>query len=88
MNDKLKTFFVLLLLISSFLNIYCFFNITRKNSIALGDKYKNDMMMLQLSNNNPEFNYFNGIYMAFVGIMMFCIFCIGIDYYNIKYDEV
>lgn len=79
MSDKQKTIIMLLLFFSALLNVLCFFNITIKNMLDVRDKYKYDYMGLYWYDKNPRFDYFNGVYLSFGVIMVFCFLCIHFD---------
>jgi hypothetical protein len=83
MSNKQFTFLMLLLIISFGLMILCLKEITLKNQYNLKCKYIDcktgyykDYMGLYWANQRAKFDYFNGLWLLFVGISMFCLFSI------------
>jgi hypothetical protein len=83
MTNKQFTFIMLLLIISFGLMFLCLKEITLKNEYNLKCKYIDcetgyykDYMGLYWANQNSKFDYFNGLWLMFVGIGMFCLFAI------------
>lgn len=92
MTKKQQTIIVLLLFFSGLCMLICFFGITEHNEFMLKNRFyfKNnntpsDLMGLYFYTKNffglkgngfTQFNYFNGLWLMFMGIMMFCFFSI------------
>jgi len=83
MTYKQFNILMLLLIISFSLMILCLKEITLKNEYNLKSKYVDmdtgyykDYMGLYWANQNAKFDYFNGLWLMFVGIAMFCLFAL------------
>jgi len=74
LNQKQNNYLLSFTIISGLLMIFFFQNITLKNEILISNGISlSEYLNYFYLNSKPRFDYLNGLWLMFAGIMFFCI---------------